>query len=118
MGMLVVMSLGIIVSVIGLMVGRKPYSVFALAEHKRHPDRFSDHLPWAMLVAPGIVFNKNGSFQSTFRFRGPDLDSATEAELVITSSQINNTLKRLTGGWALYADAHRRHDASYPEAAW
>ena len=118
MGMLVVVSLGIVVSAIGLMVGRKPYDVFTLSEHKRHPDRFSDHLPWAMLVAPGVVFNKNGSFQSTFRFRGPDLDSATESELVITTAQINNTFKRLTGGWAIYADSHRRRDASYPEASW
>ena len=71
-----------------------------------------------MLVAPGVVFNKNGSFQTTFLFRGPDLDSATEAELVITTAQINNTLKRLTGGWAIYADSHRRREASYPDASW
>jgi type IV secretion system protein VirB4 len=109
---------GISVAAIGLMIGRKDYAVFTLSEQKKNPDRLSDHLPWAMLVAPGIVFNKNGSFQTTFRFRGPDLDSATEAELVITTAQINNALKRLTGGWAIYADSHRRQDASYPNAEW
>jgi type IV secretion system protein VirB4 len=110
--------MGISVAAIGLMIGRKDYAVFTLSEQKKNPDRLSDHLPWAMLVAPGIVFNKNGSFQTTFRFRGPDLDSATEAELVITTAQINNALKRLTGGWAIYADSHRRQDASYPNAEW
>jgi type IV secretion/conjugal transfer VirB4 family ATPase len=99
-------------------MGRGGYGLFTLAEHKKHPDRFSDHLPWAMLVAPGVVFNKNGSFQSSFMFRGPDLDSATEGELVMTTAQVNNTLKRLVGGWALYADSHRRHEASYPQSHW
>lgn len=110
--------LGVAIAAVGVLYGRRAFGVFSLSEHKRNPDRFSDHLPWAMLVAPGVVFNKNGSFQTTFRFRGPDLDSATEAELVITSSQINNTFKRLTGGWALYADAHRRGEASYPDSTW
>jgi type IV secretion/conjugal transfer VirB4 family ATPase len=113
-----VLILGVAITGVGALYGRRTFSVFTLSEHKRNPDRFSDHLPWAMLVAPGVVFHKNGSFQTTFAFRGPDLDSATEAELVITSSQINNTLKRLTGGWALYADAHRRREASYRESSW
>ena len=100
-----------------LMAGQG-YSVFTLTEHKKHPDRLSDHLPWALLLAPGIVFNKNGSFQTTFKFRGPDLDSATASELVATTAQINNAFKRLTGGWALYADSHRRREASYPDTTW
>ena len=118
MGPFLVLALGSAVSAVGLLTGRSGYRAFTLSEQKKHPDRFSDHLPWAMLVAPSVVFNKNGSFQTTFCFRGPDLDSATNAELVITTAQINNTLKRLTGGWALYADSHRRREASYPETTW
>jgi len=53
-----------------------------LAEYRQTADRLADHLPWAALVAPGVVLNKDGSFQRTLRFRGPDLESATEAELV------------------------------------
>ena len=118
MGVILVLVVGTALLGVGLMVGRRTYDVFTLTEHKKHPDRLSDHLPWAMLVAPGIVFNKNGSFQTTFCFRGPDLDSATDAELVVTTAQINNTLKRLTGGWAIYADSHRRRDTSYPDTVW
>lgn len=117
-GVMLLLILGTAASAVGLMVGRGGYSVFTLKEHKAHPDRFSDHLPWAILVAPGIVFNKNGSFQTSFRFRGPDLDSATDGELVITTARINNTLKRLSGGWALYADSLRRRDATYPDTSW
>ena len=53
-----------------------------LAEYRRRADRLADHLPWAALVAPGVVLNKDGSFLSVLAFRGPDLESATEAELV------------------------------------
>src|SRR5471032_595772 len=113
---ILVLVVGLALTAAGLMIGSKGYEVFTLSEQKKHPDRFSDHLPWAMLVAPGVVFNKNGSLQTTFCFRGPDLDSATDSELVITTAQINNTLKRLTGGWAIYADSHRRRDSAYPEA--
>src|ERR1700675_1104477 len=117
-GIIMVLVVGLAITAMGLMIGRKGYEVFTLSEQRRNPDRFSDHLPWAMLVAPGVVFNKNGAFQSTFRFRGPDLDSATESELVLTTAQINNAFKRLAGGWAIYADSHRRLDASYPDTSW
>src|SRR5580658_3557440 len=117
-GLIALLVVGIVLATLASMIGRGQYSVFTLREHKKNPDRLSDHLPWGLLVAPGIVFNKNGSFQTTFCFRGPDLDSATESELVITTAQINNTLKRFTGGWAIYADSHRRRDSSYAEARW
>ena len=53
-----------------------------LREYRRTTDRLADHLPWAAIVATGIVLNKVGSFQRTLAFRGPDLESATEAELI------------------------------------
>src|SRR3989344_4718095 len=49
-----------------------------LAEYRKRPALLADWLPWAGLVAPGVVLNKDGSFQRTARFRGPDLDSATQ----------------------------------------
>jgi type IV secretion system protein VirB4 len=55
--------------------------MFNLAEYRNKPQNLADFLPWAALVAEGIVLNKDGSFQRTARFRGPDLDSATQAEL-------------------------------------
>jgi type IV secretion system protein VirB4 len=74
----------------------------------------ADHLPWAALIAPGIILNKDGSFQRTLRFRGPDLDSATPQELVATCARINNTLRRYGSGWALHFEATRREAESYP----
>src|ERR1700755_2370497 len=66
-----------------------------LSEYRRRVASLADWLPWAGLVASGVVLNKDGSFQRTARFRGPDLDSATESELVATSARLNNALRRL-----------------------
>src|SRR5688500_2564702 len=89
-----------------------------LAEYRNKADRLADHLPWAALVAPGIVLNKDGSFQRTARFRGPDLESATPAELVATSARVNNVLKRFGSGWALFLEAERVESLGYPCASF
>ncbi|MGN1289243.1 MAG: conjugal transfer protein TrbE, partial [Bradyrhizobium sp.] len=87
-----------------------------LVEYRNKADRLADHLPWAALIAPGIVLNKDGSFQRTFRFRGPDLESATEAELVAASARANNALRRLGSGWALFFEAERIEAQHYPKS--
>ena len=85
-----------------------------LAEYRRKETRLADYLPWACLVAPGVVLNKDGSFQRTFRYRGPDLDSATAAELVAVSARLNNVVKRFGDGWALFFEAERVPAQGYP----
>jgi type IV secretion system protein VirB4 len=85
-----------------------------LREHARRASRLSDFLPWAALIAPGIILNKDGSFLRIARFRGPDLDSATQAELIATSSRLNSALKRLGTGWAIYVEAQRKESPGYP----
>jgi len=89
-----------------------------LAEYRQRPASLADWLPWAGLVARGVVLNKDGAFQRTARFRGPDLDSATESELVATSARLNNALRRLATGWALFIEAERREAAGYPRSAF
>ena len=95
-----------------------------LTEYRQRPDRLSDYLPWAALVAPGVVLNKDGSFQRTAQFRGPDLESSTEEELISTCARLNNTLRRFGSGWALYFEAARIPAQVYPKsefdnaAAW
>jgi type IV secretion system protein TrbE len=85
-----------------------------LAEYRRKADRLADHLPWAALAAPGVVLNKDGSFLRVLGFRGPDLESATEAELISVSARANNVLKRFGSGWALHIEAERREALGYP----
>src|SRR5690606_17277219 len=85
-----------------------------LAEYRKTTTGLADYLPWACLVAPGIVLNKDGSFQRTIRYRGPDLDSATDAELVAVSARLNNVLRRFGEGWALFFEAERVPANQYP----
>ena len=87
-----------------------------IGEYRRRADRLADHLPWAALVAPGVVLNKDGSFQRSFRFRGPDLESATDAELVSAAARANNVLKRFGSGWTLVFEAERFEAAGYPQS--
>src|SRR6202142_647483 len=87
--------------------------MFRLAEYRERPSCLADYLPWAGLVAAGVVLNKDGSFQRTARFRGPDLESATSHELVASTARLNNALKRLGSGWALFVEAERRPATLY-----
>ncbi|MDO9439697.1 MAG: conjugal transfer protein TrbE [Beijerinckiaceae bacterium] len=85
-----------------------------LSEYRTKSARLADFLPWVCLVAEGVVLNKDGAFQRTARFRGPDLDSATPAELVADTARLNNTLRRLGSGWAVFVEAQRVPALSYP----
>jgi len=87
-----------------------------LAEYRQRPALLSDWLPWAGLVASCVVLNKDGSFQRTARYQRPDLDSATQGELVATTARLNNALRRLGSGWALFVEAERRTAADYPHS--
>ncbi len=89
-----------------------------LHEYRRKADRLADHLPWAALVAPGIILNKDGSFSRVLAFRGPDLESATEAELISVCARANNVLKRFGSGWALHIEAERREALGYPASGF
>ena len=87
-----------------------------LAEYRNRNARLADFLPWAALVGKGIVLNKDGSFQRTARFRGPDLDSAVPAELVAVAGRLNNAFRRLGSGWAIFVEAQRHPSNSYPDS--
>jgi len=89
-----------------------------LSEYQSKPRLLADYIPWACLIAPGIVLNKDGSFQRTAAFRGPDLDSSTSEELVAICARINNALKRFGSGWAVYFEASRKKALNYSQSEW
>ncbi|NML12073.1 conjugal transfer protein TrbE [Sphingobium sp. AR-3-1] len=90
--------------------------MMSLQEYRTKSASLADFLPWVALVGPGVVLNKDGSLQRTARFRGPDLDSATPAELVAVTSRLNNALRRLGSGWAVFVEAQRSAAQAYPQA--
>ena len=87
-----------------------------LAEYRNRNSRLADFLPWAALVREGVILNKDGSFQRTARFRGPDLDSAVQAELVAVTGRLNNAFRRLGSGWAIFVEAQRHAAGTYPDS--
>jgi type IV secretion system protein VirB4 len=87
-----------------------------LAEYRRSATRLADFLPWAALSGEGVVLTKDGSFQRTARFRGPDLDSAVPAELVAVAGRLNNAFRRLGSGWAIFVEAQRHASNIYPDS--
>ncbi|NIJ34100.1 conjugal transfer protein TrbE [Sphingomonas oligoaromativorans] len=89
-----------------------------LTEYRSRATGLADFLPWAALVAEGVVLNKDGSFQRTARFRGPDLDSATAAELVSVTHRLNGALRRLGSGWAIFVEAQRMPAQGYPSSSF
>jgi len=90
--------------------------MMSLQEYRTKSASLADFLPWVALVGPGVVLNKDGSFQRTARFRGPDLDSATPAELVAVTSRLNNALRRLGSGWAVFVEAQGTAAQAYPQS--
>ena len=89
-----------------------------LDEFRKRPAHLADHLPWALLVAPGVILNKDSAFQASARFRGPDLESASAEELMAVRARLNNALKRLGSGWCLHIEAIRRPASDYPDSVF
>jgi len=87
-----------------------------LAEYRNRNTRLADFLPWVALVGEGVILNKDGSFQRTARFRGPDMDSAVPAELVAVAGRLNNAFRRLGSGWSIFVEAQRNPATSYPNS--
>jgi type IV secretion system protein TrbE len=92
--------------------------MFNLSEYRNKPQNLADFLPSAALVEEGVVLNKDGSFQRTAHFRGPDLESATPAELVGVTARLNNALRRLGSGWAIFVEASRFPARGYPASTF
>jgi len=92
--------------------------MLSLREYLEPSSRLPDRLPWACLVAPGVVLQKDAIFQTTIAFRGPDLASSLDSELVVVAARINNALRRLGSGWGLFVEAQRFESSVYPDATW
>ncbi len=90
--------------------------MFDLKPYNNKAAKLADYLPWGALIAPGVILNKDGAFQRTLRFRGPDLDSSSLSELMGTSSRLGEALRRFGSGWCLHVEARRRPSPGYPES--
>ena len=75
----------------------------------------SDLLPWAALIEPGIVLQKDGSLLACWEARGKDADSLGPEERTYICDRANASTLTLGTGWMLHVDAVRMPELSYPE---
>ena len=73
-------------------------------------------LPWARIIpgSPTIVLNKDGSIQTTFNYRGPDLDSAIKEQLSVITQKLNAAFMSLDTGWVMFFESQRVPSTDYP----
>lgn len=74
---------------------------------------FTSLLPYELFIENSILANKNNTLQTSFYFRGSDLDSCTDDELEVITERLNNVLKRLDGNWAIFIDTIREKSKKY-----
>ncbi len=90
----------------------------SLRYYEPKKERLSDWLPWAALIAPGVVVHKDRIFQKSIAFRGPDLSSSSKKELQLSTARLNNALKRLGTGWTFFSEAQRFQTNEYIDSQW
>ncbi len=79
-----------------------------------HSPSLADLLNYAHFIDDGIIINKDGAFVQAFQFRGPDIHSATHAELDALANHFNRFLTFLDDGWMLHVDTIRVPCLTYP----
>lgn len=85
-----------------------------LIDYRPKAKGLPDLLPYAALVAPGVILNKDGSFLASWEIRGQDTASSTPDELAFVSAQFNNAIRLLGTGWMLHVDSIRSSHRAYP----
>ena len=89
-------------------------------------DMISSLMPYGMIVGGepaggsrkktvAYVINKNGSVQTTWKYRGPDLESSVPEQLAVITAQLNNAFMLEGTGWIIYLEAKRYASTSYAE---
>ena len=88
----------------------------ALRRFRNPGPSFADLVPYAGLVADGVILLKDGSLMAGWYFAGPDSESSTNQERNEVSRQINTVLAKLGSGWMIQVEAVRVPTTAYPAA--
>ena len=83
-------------------------------ESRRLPRGLADLLLPFALIEDGILLQHDGSLLAGWSYRGPDMLSASSAEMDALSARLNSAL-RLGSGWMVQCDAIRSRAPGYPE---
>lgn len=78
--------------------------------------KLSDDIDWLVLKENGMIINKNGSYQKSFKYRGFDLISYTEEQIKNLMERSNNLMKRIDENWTIHVEVRRKKANKYIES--
>src|ERR1700739_1023578 len=85
---------------------------------RTQPQGLADFLLWFGLVDDGVVLQRDGSLLAAWQYRGPDLQSATHAEMAAIARRLNRIF-RLGRSWMIQVDSFRTYSSgSSPDGAF
>ena len=70
-------------------------------------------LTYMMMYNDKAILMKDGAFAATFAYRGPDVESSTDAELNQIVATVNHALKMTDSGWMVEFNLVRLHSTEY-----
>ena len=85
-----------------------------ITEHRTALRGVADLLLYDSMIDDGVLLLQDGALLAAWTFRGPDMASATHAEMAALSARLNTVL-RLGSGWMVQCDAIRSQAPGYPE---
>ncbi|MFN7098226.1 MAG: hypothetical protein ACK4PR_11815, partial [Gammaproteobacteria bacterium] len=89
-----------------------------LREHVNKEQGLPDLLNFAYHIGDGVIVNKDGAFMVCFRFRGPDIYSASQGELDGLTANFNRMTTFLEDGWMVHVDNMRIPSVTYPKQGY
>ncbi len=85
-----------------------------LREYRSKEISLSDLLLYDSMIDDGVMLMLDGALMAAWTYRGPDMQSATFAEMAVLAARLNNCLK-LGSGWMVHCDCVRSKAPSYPD---
>lgn len=87
--------------------------------HKEYREKrlgLPDLLRYDSCIREGVLLGKGGELISTYRYRGPDMQCASPAEINFLRKRVNDMVKKLTGGWMIHSTTLRTESVEYEDS--
>lgn len=88
---------------------------FFHAEFRQKRAGFPDLLRYSSVVRPGVVLGKGGELIATYKYRGPDMQCASPADLNYLRTRVADMIKKLGSGWMLHSTTLRKVSIDYAD---
>lgn len=86
---------------------------YFLDELKIRQPGFPDLLRYSSMISRHVVLGKGGELISSFRYRGPDMQCASDGALTFLRERANDVVRRLDAGWMLHVTTFREESVVY-----